>query len=137
MIHIAIFIVLWSSFAYASIPRFFEQRVTRGRTSGGYAYLSGGNTFDEQRAIETMAHLYNLKIVFARPAGTLTTPLFVLIGFNSARQVEKISVRGPWFYIQLPPGGYTIMARFTRDIVLVKNVYVEEGRRRIFFLRGD
>jgi hypothetical protein len=123
--------------AHAGIRRFPEAQLMRGRTAGGYPYISGGISFDEQRAIETLGHLYNLKLVFARPAGTLTAPVFLIIGFNKARHVEKISVRAPWFYIRLPAGGYTLLARFKRDVVLVRDVYVEEGGHRTYFLRGQ
>jgi hypothetical protein len=106
-------------------------------TAGGHPYISGGISFDEQRAIERVGHLYNLKIVFVRPVGTLTTPVFLMIGFNDARHVEKIPLRAPWFYIQLPSGGYTILARFKREVVLVRDVYLGEGRQRTYFLRGE
>ena len=122
----------------AALTRDFpEAGLIRGRTAAGYPYLNGGISFDEQRIIERAARLYNLKIVFARRAGTLTTPAFVIIGANNGRQVEKISLGAPWFYIQLPPGGYTILARFKNQVVLVRDVNVGEGRRRTYMLRGD
>jgi hypothetical protein len=121
----------------SGIREFPEANVIRGKTTGGHPYLNGGISFDERRAIERAAHLYNLKIVFARPLGSFTSPVFLLIGFNSARHVEKISLRAPWFYIQLPPGGYTILARFRRQSVLIKDVDLREGPGRTYLLRGD
>ncbi len=126
-----------SDFAHAGISRLPEGNVIRGRTAGGHAYLSGGISFDEQRAIERVSHLYNLKIVFARPVGTRAAPVFLMIGFNNGQHVEKISLRAPWFYIQLPSGGYTILARFKRKVVLIRDVDLRDGGRRTYFLRGD
>jgi hypothetical protein len=121
----------------SGIRQFPEANVIRGKTAGGHPYLNGGISFGERRAIERAAHLYNLKIVFARPLGALTSPVFLLIGFNSGRHVEKISLRAPWFYIQLPPGGYTILARFKRQVVLVKDVDLREELGKTYLLRGD
>jgi hypothetical protein len=123
--------------AQADTPSFPEANVIRGRTAGGHPYLNGGRTFDEQCAIERASRLYNLKIVFARPTGTLTAPRLLMIGFNDARHVEKIPLHAPWFYIRLPSGGYTLLARFQRDVVLIRDVDLREGHRRTYFLRGD
>ena len=118
-------------------PSFPEANVIRRRTTAGYPYLNGGISFDEQRVMERAAHPFNLRIVFASSAGTLISPVFVMIGANNGRGIEKIPLRAPWFYIQLPPGGYTILARFKRQVVLVRNVHLREGQPRTYFLRGD
>jgi hypothetical protein len=130
-------VIFLPGFGAALTPDFPGANLIRGRTPAGYPYLNGGISFDEQRIIEHAAQLYNLKIVFARRTGTLTTPAFVIIGANNGRQVEKISLGAPWFYIRLPPGGYTIMARFKSQVVLVRDVYIGEGRRQTYVLRGD
>jgi hypothetical protein len=122
----------------ASLTRDFpEAALVRGTTAAGYLYLNGGTSFEEQRLIERSAHLYNLKLVFARTAGTLTTPAFVVIGSNAGGPVEKISLGGPWLYLQLPPGGYTVLARFQRQVVLLRDVNMRKGRRSTYVLRGD
>ena len=87
--------------------------------------------------MERAAKTYNLKLVFSRPAGTPVAPDFVMIGANNGRRIDKITPRGPWFYIRLPPGGYTILARFARQVVLVRDVKLSEGGRATFRLRGD
>ena len=121
----------------AGTRSFPEASLIRGRTAGGYRYLNGGRTFDEQCALERASQLYNLKIVFARPTGIPAAPRFLMIGFNNAGQVEKIPLHAPWLYVQLPPGGYTLLARFKRNIVLVRDVGLWEGRRKTYYMRGD
>jgi hypothetical protein len=102
-----------------------------------FPYLNGGISFTEQRVIERAAHHYNLKIIFARRTGTPITPAFVMIGANKGREVEKIALGAPWFLIRLPPGGYTILARFKTQVVVARDVLIGEGRRRTYVLRGD
>jgi hypothetical protein len=128
---------IWSSAAEPHTRRFPEINLIRGRTAAGLPYLNGGVSFAEQRVMERADDPYNLKLVFASRLGTLVTPAFVLIGANDRRHIEKIILRAPWLYIQLPPGGYTILTRFNREVVLVKDVNITEQRIKTFFLRGD
>lgn len=131
---------LWLHGIAAALTRDFpEAGLIRGRTAAGYPYLNGGISFDEQRVIERVAHLYhyNLKLVFARRAGTPATPAFVMIGANDGRRIEKIALGAPWFYIRLPPGGYTILARFKKQVVLLRDVNIGASGRRTYVLRGE
>ena len=121
----------------ARTPRYPEINVIRGKTLAGYPYIHGGVSYDEQWAMERAAKTYNLKLVFSRSAGTPVAPDLVMIGANNGGRIDKITPRGPWFYIQLPPGGYTILARFARQVVLVRDVKLSEGGRATFRLRGD
>jgi hypothetical protein len=121
----------------ARTHRFPDTTVIKGTTLAGHPFISGGLSFDEQRAMERVAQPYNLKLVFSRRAGTPACPAFLVIGANNGRHIEKISLRGPWFYIQLPPGAYTILARFERRFVLIRDVYLWEGKQRTYIVRGD
>jgi hypothetical protein len=38
-------------------------------------------------------------------------------------------------YIQLPSGGYTIVARIKNKVVLIRDVYLYENRRATYFVR--
>jgi hypothetical protein len=123
--------------AYSRTRSFPESNITRGRTAAGHPYQSGGISTDEQRAMERVSNSYNLKLVFASGTGTFAAPDFVVIGANHGRAVEKVAVNAPWFYIRLPPGGYTILARFAGRIVLIRDVYLQEGRLRMYRVRAD
>jgi len=129
--------VILSPAADSHTPRFPEINLIRSRTGAGHPYLNGGISFAEQRVMERAADPYNLKLVFASRLGTPVTPNFVVIGANHGRHIEKVLLRAPWFYIQLPPGGYTILTRFKREIVLLRDVYIREGQHRNYLLRGD
>jgi|GEM_PF-1729498 hypothetical protein len=126
-----------ASSAESHTPQFPEVNLIRNRTAAGHPYLNGGISFDEQRVMERATDPYNLKLVFTTRLGTPVTPAFVVIGANNRRHIEKIPLRAPWFYIQLPPGAYTILTRFNREVVLVRDVNITEQRVRKYFLRGN
>ena len=123
--------------AGARKPQLRDTSITRGKTTAGFYYMIGGLAFDEQQAMERRSAPYNLKLVFARRLSTLLSPVLLLIGDNQGRRVDKVMVHGPWFYIQLPPGGYTIVARIRDKVVVIRDVYLSENRRATYFVRGD
>jgi hypothetical protein len=98
--------------------------------------MNGGLTFDERVTMEVQSAPYNLKIMFAPRAGILTSSILLMIGNNQNRRVDKITLQGPWFYVQLPPGSYTIMARIKNKIVLIRDVYLRENHRATYLVRG-
>jgi hypothetical protein len=118
-------------------PQHSDTSITRGKTAAGFDYMTGGTAFDEQQAMERQSAPYNLKLVFAPRSISLVTPVLLFIGDNHGRRIDKIMVQGPWFYIQLPPGGYTVVARIKKKVVLIRDVYLYANRRATYFVRGD
>jgi hypothetical protein len=45
-------------------------------------------------------------------------------------------LHGLWFYIQLAPGSYTIMARIKNKIVLIRDAYLRQNQRATYLVRG-
>ncbi|HXF76231.1 MAG TPA: hypothetical protein VNN13_09090 [Methylomirabilota bacterium] len=121
----------------ARTPQFPDTSVTRSQSPSGYPYMVGGIGLAARRAMERWAGLYNLKLVFARQAGTPLIPMFLLIGTNDHLHVEKIFVRGPWFYIRLPAGAYTILARFESRVVILRNVYLSDEEQKTYRVSAD
>lgn len=121
----------------AARPGYPEQSLHKGKTLTGYAYLSGGLGFDEQRAMERLSSAYNLQLLFARRTGTPISHARLLVGTNSSGLVDNILARGPVFYMRLPPGTYTLVARFKTAVVLMRDVRITEGQRRTMVIRGD
>ena len=99
--------------------------------------MHGGLTYDERVTMEAQSTGYNLKIIFAPRTGILASSILLMIGDNQDGRVDRIMLQGPWFYIQLPPGGYTIMARIKNKIVVIRDVYLRESQRATYFVRGD
>ena len=108
----------------AFTPQFPVVDVVKGETAAGHPYMKAGLSSDEQLVMERAARPYNLNLKFTRRVGTPAEPSFIVIGANDSRSIEKIMWRAAWFYIQLPNGGYTILARFQRQIVLVRDVVI-------------
>jgi hypothetical protein len=105
-------------------------------SAAGHLYMSGGINFDQRRAMERAASGYNLKLVFANHVGTPAMPSFLIIGANDGSPIEKISLHGPWFYIQLPAGSYTILVQFKHHTALVRDVHLRRDRQRTYVFRG-
>jgi hypothetical protein len=130
-------LLLFPELASAREPQLLDASITRGKTAAGFHYMNGGLAFDEQQAMEQRSAPYNLKLVFARRSGTSVSRVLLMIGDNQSRRVEKFLLWGPWFYIPLPSGGYTILARIKNRVVLIRDVYLRVDRRATYFVRGD
>jgi hypothetical protein len=116
-------------------PQFSDTSITRGRTAAGFPYMNGGLISDEQQAMERRSRRYNLKVVVATPLRRFVSPVLLLIGNNQSGRIEKVHLHAPWFYIQLPSGAYTILARLEKRLVLIRDVYLREDRRATYFVR--
>ena len=136
VISLIFILLLFSQSAGAREPRLPDTSITRGKTAGGFHYMNGGLTFDEQQAMERQSAAYNLKLIFTSRSSPLMSPVLLLIGDNLRRRIDKIMVHGPRFYIRLPPGGYTIVARIKNEVVLIKDIYLHADRRATYFVRG-
>jgi hypothetical protein len=132
-----VFVLLFQELSDARKPELAATTISRGQTAAGFSYMNGGLTFAERKTMGGQSAPYNLKIIFAPPAGILTSSILLLIGDNRNRRVDKITIQGPWFYIQLPAGGYTIMARIKNKVVLIRDVYLRENHRATYLVRGD
>jgi hypothetical protein len=111
--------------------------VTRASTQSGYPYMNGGINLDEQRAMEQIAGQYNLKLVFARSTGTLTSPAFVLIATNETRKLEKISLRGPWVLYSPAPRRLYDLGPLRSPGRLGPKRLPEEVGRKTYLIRGE
>lgn len=118
-------------------PQLRDTGIRNGKTETGCQYMNGGWVFDEQKTTEQRSASYNLKLVFAPRSGTAISPVLLAIGYNESRRVEKFVLRAPWFYIRLPSGGYTIMARIENTIIVITDVQIQSAGRATFFLRAD
>jgi hypothetical protein len=114
-----------------------ETTIVRRKTASGFWYMTGGFTFDDQQSMERQSARYNLKLLFAPPSGTSISPVLLMIGDNQGHRIDKIVLHGPRFYIQLPPGSYTILARIKNKLVLLRDVYLGDDRRAINFFYRD
>jgi hypothetical protein len=130
-------LLILSEIADAREAHLSEISIVRLKTVSGFRYMTGGLTFHEQQAMERQSARYNLKLLFAPPSGTSISPVLLLIGDNQGHHIDTIVLHGPWFYIQLPPGSYTILARIQDKLLLLRDIHIDETRRAINLILGD
>jgi hypothetical protein len=103
--------------------------ITEGKTSQGFQYLFGGISSDEREAMEERAKGYNLKLVFAEKRGAFVSGVTVTIANAKGAEIAALKTEGPWFYIQLPPGDYSIKARLRGEMKQINNLAVPKDKR--------
>ena len=103
--------------------------ITEGRTSDGFPYLFGGVSSDEREAMEERAKGYNLKLVFAEKRGAFVSGAIIMIATAKGIEIDAMTVKGPWFFIQLPPGDYSVKATFKGQTKQINNLHVPKDKR--------
>lgn len=108
-------------------------------TQGGMTYVSGGFGLGERQALNDVAGDYNLKLVFAEK-GTgayLSDVKLSIVDMKGQKVLEAVS-DGPWFFVKLAPGRYTITAGPEGEN-RVQQVRVGGDRltTRYFYWRGE
>ena len=101
--------------------------------TNGVKYLTGGVGLSERTHMEQMAKKYDLKLVFADPAGAYLANVQVDIQNGNGASLIQRDSNGPWFYAELPAGQYTIIATHngkteTRKVVVGKTTQEEMFR---------
>ncbi len=91
----------------------------------GVSYMCGGVSKGERAEMEAKSGDYNLKIVLATLEGSYLAKLPVSIQDEEGNQVLELKANGPWVYVKLPDGRYTVRAIYIGEKKRV--VEVDEG----------
>jgi hypothetical protein len=102
--------------------------ITEGKTSQGFPYLFGGVSTNEREAMEERAKGYNVKLVFAATDGSYISAVSVMIATAKGAEIASLKTDGPWFYIQLPPGSYSVKATFKGESRQIKELRVAKDK---------
>jgi hypothetical protein len=78
----------------------------------GISFMTGGVGMGERAQMEKMSGEYNLKIILATSSGSYLAKIPIMIYDNKGTLVFQAESEGPWFYVRLPEGGYTIKATY-------------------------
>jgi hypothetical protein len=115
----------------------FVPTIRYGVTDAGFEYMSGGLTNDQRQFMERRSAPYNLKLVLVRPRAMSLAPLRLFLANNATGRIEDFSPSGPWNYLRLPPGTYTIGARIGRRIFLLRDILIQENLRQTLILKDS
>jgi hypothetical protein len=123
--------------AYAGTPRFsvaasFAEEasgIVKGKTKAGFYYISGGFGTDERELMLQWSNGYNLKLSFAERSGAYLADVDLTIKDEKGNEVIASRLHGPWFYIQLPSGRYSVEATFKGVTKQIKNLRLPPGER--------
>jgi len=109
--------------------------LVEGKTAQGFPYISGGVSFEERKAMEARATGYNLRLTFAAKSGPYIADVRLLIQDEKGKEIISTDTEGPWFFIDLPPGKYSIKATFKGETKEVMNLSLSKGKsaRRYFY----
>ena len=103
-------------------------QVIRGITEQGFAYMTGGVGTAERKIMQSWGGGYNLKLAFVEMSGEYLPGVDLLI-VKYGREMVRETANGPWFYIELPPGEYTVNATYDDETKQIKNLkLVKDGR---------
>jgi len=133
--------LMTSSLAAMSPPIAFAQSAAEdppgiivGATEGGFRYMTGGIGSEEREVMESLGAPFNLKLVFAERAGNFLSDVKLSILEEPGHKVAEAIANGPWFYIKLPPGSYTVAARFNNDTKRIEHLELSKRERVTKFL---
>ncbi|HEY7168839.1 MAG TPA: carboxypeptidase-like regulatory domain-containing protein [Candidatus Binatia bacterium] len=103
--------------------------ILQAETPQGFPYVSGGVSSDEREIIEELGKSYNLKLTFAEKRGSYLADVTVVITGTKGTEIIVVNTLGPFFYIRLPPGVYTITARFQGEIKRIKDLRLPKDKK--------
>jgi hypothetical protein len=100
---------------------------------GAVSYVSGGVGLDESTALKQAEHHWPLAMRFTGPTADYLADVHVRIVGPQGADVLSTDSRGPYMLVKLPPGRYTVHARY-KDEEQTRTVTVssEPGARADF-----
>lgn len=93
---------------------------------GDIAYVSGGVGSDESAALKQAEHQWPLALRFTGPGADYLSDVHVRIVGAQQADVFKADARGPYMLVKLPPGRYTVHARY-KDQDQTRSVQVSKS----------
>lgn len=103
--------------------------------SHGGKVMSGGVGIGARDTLRQRTEDYELKLVFARtPSGDYLADVPVTISDRRGNTVIEAVSDGPWMYVDLPNGTYSVKARFNGRTE-TRQISVTSGSQRTVYLR--
>ena len=99
---------------------------------GGIPYMTGGISKGERAEMEKRSMDYNLKIILAAKSGAYLANIPVTICDPAGKTVMSTRADGPWLYVRLPEGRYSIKAGHEGQ-EKEKTIQVDQGLELVMF----
>ena len=108
------------------------------QTQGEVTFINGGVGESEVGEIKGMAHAYPLEVLFTHSNGAYNWADSLKIRDKAGKVVLDTELNGPYVLVQLPPGRYSVIARYG-DVERQKavNVAAQKHARVSFTLAGS
>lgn len=84
--------------------------------TGGIQYVSGGIGDEEQEQLKSVAAEYNVQALFSMRTGAYVSNVAVRVLDGAGRELLSVDSAGPFLYMKLPPGRYTLEATRYNEI---------------------
>jgi hypothetical protein len=78
--------------------------------------------------MEAWGKAYNVKLSFAEKKGPYLSDVKLTLEAAKEAEIITITTTGPWFYIQLPAGTYTVKAALGGITREIKNLTVPKDK---------
>ena len=102
--------------------------IIQGTTTQGFPYLTGGVSSEEREFLEQSSKAYNVQLTFAEKGGAYLSDVNLVVTDGKGGEIIAIRTNGPFFYIQLPPGSYSVSATFQAETKRLKSLVVPKAR---------
>jgi hypothetical protein len=102
--------------------------------SGNADIISGGIGSDARDQLAQQGHDHNLKLVFALSNRDYVSDVEVSIADSRGGSVASATSQGPWMFVKLPPGSYTVKATFNGKAETKKVTVGKSGQKTVNFL---
>jgi hypothetical protein len=99
------------------------------RESNGVRYMNGGAALERMAFMKAHASEFSAQFLFSGNGGAYGVAESVTV-LDGERTVMSVANAGPMLLVQLPPGRYTVEARFPRGVER-RTVVVAQGETKV------
>lgn len=103
------------------------------KTENGIRYATGGVGEEEEAALKSMADQFTLEVLVTLADGAFLGDHSLRILDATGQNIFEAPGNGPYFYVALPPGTYTVEALRPNHTAMRQRVIVGKGLKRLNF----
>ena len=93
--------------AFVSFPAFASPPMMK--TADGIQYVNGGVGIEERASLHSD---FPLKLIFAEGKPYISDVNVTIMNSSGKEVFKTLANNGPWLFVNLPPGSYTVKATF-------------------------